>query len=224
MAPTRLLLVDDHRLFAESLETVLTSRCEDMAVAGVVGNGALAVAFVEANDVDVILMDVRMPEMDGVEATRRIVDRKPSIRIIMLTTFQDDQFVFKSLDYGAIGYVLKNTPIEDLIVTIRAARHGVVQISPDIVPQLVAHYREHENRAAMKTDTPLWLRYLTAREKEILQHMANGKDNHAIADELHLAPQTVKNHVSRIYDKLGAKDRIDAVRLVNDLGIDLRLL
>ena len=224
MAPTRLLLVDDHRLFAESLETVLTSRCDDMAVVGVVANGARAVAFVETNVVDVILMDVRMPEMDGVEATRRIVDRKPSIRIIMLTTFQDDQFVFKSLDYGAIGYVLKNTPIEDLIATIRAACHGVVQISPDIVPQLVAHYRERGNRASMKTDAPLWLRYLTAREKEILQHMANGQDNHAIAGELHLALQTVKNHVSQIYDKLGAKDRIDAVRLVNDLGIDLRLL
>ena len=224
MTETHLLLVDDHVLFAESLETVLTSRYSDMVVDGVVSNGEEAVAFVRDHDVDVVLMDVRMPAMDGVEATRRITHMKPSTRIIMLTTFQDDQFVFKSLDYGAIGYVLKNTPIEDLIATIRAARHGVVQISPDIVPQLVARYRSTGPPSPTQSERPAWLAYLTAREKEILQHMANGKDNHAIAADLHLALQTVKNHVSQIYDKLGTTDRMDAVRLVKDLGVDLRLL
>jgi len=220
----RLLLVDDQFLFAESLETVLTSRYDDLNVVGVVTDGAAAVEFVMSHDVDLVLMDVRMPGMDGVEATRRIIDARPEVRIIMLTTFQDDRFVFKSLDYGAIGYVLKNTPIEDLITTIRAAARGVVQISPDIVPQIVARYRHGPSPEEIGTERPEWIGYLTGREKEILQHMANGEDNHAIAETLHLALQTVKNHVSQIYDKLGTKDRMEAVRLVRELGVDLRLL
>lgn len=224
MSDIHVLLVDDQYLFAESLETVLRSRYQDIIVDGVVTDGSEAITFCRDHDVDVVLMDVRMPGIDGVEATRRILENKPKTRIIMLTTFQDDRFVFKSLDYGAIGYVLKNTPIEDLITTIRAAQRGVVQISPDIIPQLVARYQVRSAAADAVEHPPEWLSYLTAREREILQHMANGEDNHAIAARLHLALQTVKNHVSQIYDKLGTKDRMEAVRLVQEVGADLRLL
>ncbi len=224
MKRIRILIADDQALFAESLKTVLDSRAKELTVIGVVENGREAVAWVAEHDVDVVLMDVRMPEMNGVEATRRIMTEKPTTRIVMLTTFQDDTFVYRSLEHGAVGYVLKNTPIEDLIATIVAASRGVVQISPDLVPNLVAHYRSDAVRELRPDERPDWLRFLTHREKEILQLMATGLDNHEIAARLNLALQTVKNYVSQIYDKLGTKDRMDAVKLVQDLGVDLRLL
>lgn len=220
----RVLLVDDQHLFVESLETVLSSRCDDMHVVGIATTGAEAVEFATHHQLDVILMDVRMPVMDGVEATRQIKALVPEIKIVMLTTFSDDQFVYRSLDYGAVGYVLKNTAVEDLIITIRAAQRGFVQISPDIIPQLVDRYRRETSPSDAPLQRPSWLSYLTPREKEILQLMANGRDNHEIADRLSLALQTVKNHVSQIYDKLGTTDRMEAVRLVQDLKVDLRLL
>lgn len=218
------LITDDQVLFAESLQTVLNSRAREIHVVGVVSNGRKAVEFVREHPVDVVLMDVRMPEMDGVEATREILAGHPGIRIVMLTTFRDDDYVYRSLEHGAVGYVLKNTPIEDLIATILAASHGVVQISPDLVPGIVSHYRNDATRTVAQGERPRWLTYLTHREREVLQLMAVGKDNHEIAEQLNLARQTVKNYVSQIYEKLGTKDRMEAVKLVQDLGVDLRLL
>jgi DNA-binding NarL/FixJ family response regulator len=226
MSKIRLLIVDDQYLFAESLETVLTLRTDHFDVAGIAGNGREALEWVRTNNVDIILMDVRMPVMDGVEATRLIKTEQPEVKIVMLTTFRDDEYVYQALKYGAAGYILKNTPIEDLITTIEAAYHGLVQISPDLIPSLVAHYRADlgVSEGTGSGDRPVWISYLTAREKEILQLMAEGLDNTRIAGKLFLAPQTVKNHVSQIYSKIGTKDRMEALRLVRDLGRDLRLL
>ena len=226
MSKIKLLIADDQRLFAESLQTVLTTRFDRFSVCGIVENGLEAVEWVRSHDFDVILMDVRMPVMDGVEAARTIHAEFPRARIVMLTTFKDDNYVYQALKNGAIGYVLKNTPVEDLAATIEAAHHGVVQLSSDLVPNLVSHYRPEDNRPEDSADfqPPQWISFLSAREKEILQLMAEGLSNPAIAERLFIAPQTVKNHVSQIYGKVGAKDRMEAVRLVQDLKKDLRLL
>jgi DNA-binding NarL/FixJ family response regulator len=226
LAKIRLLIVDDQYLFAESLETVLTLRYDHFEVVGIVNNGKEAVEWVRSNSFDLILMDVRMPVMDGVEATRIIRSELPESKIVMLTTFRDDEYVYQALKHGAVGYVLKNTPVEDLATTIQAAFHGVVQISPDLVPSLVSHMSKDSGSFTESTaiERPSWISFLSAREKEILQLMAEGLDNRHIAEKLYLAPQTVKNHVSQIYSKIGTKDRMEAVRLVQDLGKDLRLL
>ena len=221
MKRIRLLIVDDQYLFAESLQTVLTLRSDErFEVLAILGNGAEALEWIQSHEVDLVLMDVRMPVMDGVEAVRLIRKQVPEMKIVMLTTFRDDEYVFQALSHGAVGYMLKNTPVEDLITTIDAASRGVVQISPELLPTLVREGKpplESSNR-------PEWISYLSGREKEILQCMAEGFGNKAIAERLFLAPQTVKNHVSQIYSKLGTKDRMEAVRLVRELQRDLRLL
>ncbi len=229
MEKIRLLIVDDQYLFAERLDTVLTLRTDRFKVMGVMNNGKEALDWVRSNDFDLILMDVRMPVMDGVEATRLIRKELPDSKIVMLTTFRDDEYVYQALKYGAVGYVLKNTPVEDLITIIEAAFHGVVQISPDLVPSLVSHLSMDSEGISASEESeeivrPSWISFLSAREKEILQLMAEGMDNRHIAEKLYLAPQTVKNHVSMIYSKIGTKDRMEAVRLVQDLRKDLRLL
>ncbi len=229
MDKIRLLIVDDQYLFAESLETVLTLRTDRFEVMGIVNNGKEALDWVRSNDFDLILMDVRMPVMDGVEATRLIRKEFSDSKIVMLTTFRDDEYVYQALKYGAVGYVLKNTPVEDLITTIEAAFHGVVQISPDLVPSLVSHLSKESkgissSEESEEIERPSWIGFLSAREKEILQLMAEGMDNRHIAEKCYLAPQTVKNHVSQIYSKIGTKDRMEAVLLVQDLKKDLRLL
>ena len=227
MPKIRLLIVDDQKLFAESLETVLSLRFDRFDVLALVENGREALDWVRGHPFDVILMDVRMPVMDGVEATERIRAEFPDARIVMLTTFKDDEYVYQALKNGAMGYVLKNTPVEDLAATIEAAHHGVVQISPDLVPGLVSHSSAAASAVSADdapVERPAWLAFLSAREKEILQLMAEGLDNRSIAERLFIAPQTVKNHVSQIYSKIGTKDRMEAVRLVRELGKDLRLL
>ncbi|MDT8298483.1 MAG: response regulator transcription factor, partial [Spirochaetaceae bacterium] len=138
MKKIRLLIVDDQLLFAESLETVLTLRSDKFEVAGIVNNGREALDWVVSNHADIILMDVRMPVMDGVEATRLIREIVPDAKIVMLTTFRDDEYVYQALKDGAVGYMLKNTPVEDLFSTVEAASHGVVQISPELLPGIVS--------------------------------------------------------------------------------------
>lgn len=226
MPKIKLLIVDDQYLFAESLQTVLTTRFSRFTVCGIVENGLQAVEWVKNHSFDVILMDVRMPVMDGVEAARAIRAEFPRSRILMLTTFKDDNYVYQALKNGAIGYVLKNTPVEDLAAAIEAAHHGVVQFSPDLLPNLVSRCRPEERESEENADfkRPEWIAFLSPREKEILQLMAEGLSNPDIARRLFIAPQTVKNHVSQIYGKVGAKDRMEAVRLVQHLKKDLRLL
>jgi len=226
------LIVDDQVLFAESLETVLTMRSENIRVAGIASNGQEAVDMAGSLPrVDLILMDVRMPGMDGVKAAGIIRKKYPHIKVIMLTTFKDDEYVFEALQYGISGYMLKNTPVTELIATIQAARDGAIQISPDVADALVR--RSQPETAAgsgaagsvpIGRGRPEWLGHLSSREKEILQLMAEGFDNRTISERLFLAPQTIKNHVSQIYSKIGTHDRMQAVRLVSQCGCDLRLM
>ena len=227
MKKLNLLLVDDQRMFAESLKIYLTNYAEDMDVVGIAANGQEAYDFVLRPDanLDIILMDVHMPVMDGVEATGKIKAICPHIKIIMLSTYDEDEFVRAALVKGASGYLLKDISPTELIISIRALHSGMIQISPSIAQKLVqSTYRAKAGEnppgwkapsdAAMKKQFP-WLDTLTEREREIFVLLATGRDNDQISEELGLSPQTVRNRVSTIYSKLEVKDRFEIIQLAN---------
>ncbi len=213
MSRIRVLLADDQVLFVESLRTVIEQSAKDIEVVGVAHNGEEAVAEVEKHAPDVVIMDVRMPVMDGVQATSRILSRNPAVRIMMLTTFGDDEYVKQALELGAMGYLLKDIPPADLVSAIHAVYGGAFLIAPQVAKTLI-------NRAfhvqGQRTPEPEWMSQLSRREREILEKVAAGMSNKEIASELHIAEQTVRNHISIIYDKMGVPDRLHAMRMVRD--------
>lgn len=221
----KILLVDDQSLFAESLCTSLKHYAEDMIVTGIAHNGKEALVMTAKHRPDVILMDIRMPEMDGVEAVRKIKPKYPNIHIIMLSTYNEDMLVRSALSAGASGYLLKDISPTELIAAIRALNSGIMQISPEIVRQLVQDRYSPaaapaEDEAAASQDgidenSFEWLDSLTHREREIFTLLVLGYDNEQIAEKFDLALQTVRNQVSTIYSKLGVKNRFEIIRLAN---------
>ncbi|MCL2878992.1 MAG: response regulator transcription factor [Treponema sp.] len=228
----KILLADDQSLFAESLKTFLNNYAEDMTVVNIAANGSEAVAMARKYHPDVILMDIRMPEIDGVEAVRKIKEFSPEMKIIMLTTYREDYFIHSALKAGASGYLLKDISPTELIAAIRALNGGVMQISPEIVRQLVeqrynaqpllgiphsgdTHTRTQNKEPDFNNYSIEWLDKLTPREREIFTFLAIGYDNDKIAEKFNLAIQTVRNQVSTIYSKLGVKDRFEIIRLAN---------
>ena len=209
MNNTNILIVDDQLLFAESLKTVLETRGDGLKVISIAANGKEAIHMAEIHRPEIILMDIRMPEMNGVEAVKIIKERFPEIITIMLTTFDDDTYIHNALTYGASGYLLKNTPPDKLISSIYAAKSGLVLISPTII--------KHLTHDSVKNDTPRekpdWFNELSRREKQVLKLLVSGLNNKEIADELFIAEQTVKNHVSLIYSKIGTHDRMKIIRM-----------
>lgn len=213
MEKTKIILVDDQILFVESLRTVIEIRAPDISVIAIAHNGEEAVKLVEKYKPQIVLMDVRMPVLDGVEATRIIHEKFPQVHVIMLTTFDDDTYVKKALSYGAVGYLLKDMAPSELIASLRAIKKGPVMISPSIVSKILEHaYEEGYKKNSIERDK--FLKTLSCREREILDLIAKGYNNKEIALELSIAEQTVKNHVSIIYDKLGVRDRVQAVQYV----------
>jgi DNA-binding NarL/FixJ family response regulator len=219
----RVLLVDDQVLFVESLRTVIETRASDFEVVGVALSGRQAIQMVIDTQPDIILMDVRMPEMDGVEATKIIHESYPDVHVLMLTTFDDDEYVVEALNHGAAGYMLKDIPPADLIVSLRAVCKGSIIISPQVANKLL-RIREGESKPDDGTEPrprPVpdssFLRYLSKREIEILRLIGTGADNVRIARKLSIAEQTVKNHVSVIYSKLHVHNRMQAMKLANSL-------
>jgi DNA-binding NarL/FixJ family response regulator len=224
MGRISLLLADDHTLFCESLRTVLQTEMEDVEVIGIARDGNEALAIVADKRPDIVLMDVRMPGLDGVQATRIIHERFPDTHVIMLTTFDDDEYVRHAMKYGAVGYLLKDTPLEKLIVAIRAIKDGVVLVSPSVFQKLVDDAPAPARAdASRKPDSPppAWLRELSRREKEILRLIAKGFDNTEIARALYIAEQTVKNHLSDIYLKVGLHDRAKVAVMAASLHEDM---
>jgi DNA-binding NarL/FixJ family response regulator len=227
MPKLKILLVDDQSLFAESLRTSLNHYAEDMNVVGIAHNGKEALAMTTKYQPDVILMDIKMPEMDGVEAVREIRPKYPNIRIIMLSTYHEDMLVRSALSAGASGYLLKDISPTELITAVRALGSGIMQISPDIVRQLVQErYSPSAVLPAATAKIPAdqdgidenpfeWLDSLTRREREIFTLLVLGYENEQIADKFDLALQTVRNQVSTIYSKLGVKNRFEIIRLAN---------
>ncbi|HTZ50750.1 MAG TPA: response regulator transcription factor [Spirochaetia bacterium] len=223
MSRIRILLADDQVLFVESLRTVLETRAEDFDVVGVAFDGRDAIRQVMEKHPDIVLMDVRMPDTDGVQATRIIHESWPDIHVLVLTTFDDDEYVVEALNHGAVGYMLKDIPPEDLIVSLRAVSKGSIIISPQVANKLL-RMRESDGRAddgAESRPRPLpdssFLRYLSRREVEILRLIGTGAGNAVIARKLSIAEQTVKNHVSDIYSKLHIHNRMQAMKLANSL-------
>ncbi len=218
---TNILIVDDQRLFAESLKTVLEGTQADFTVCAIAENGAEAIAAVSEHKPSIILMDVRMPEMDGVAATRIIHGRSPEIPIIMLTTFEDDEYVREALSHGAKGYLLKNIPSSQLIASIRAVLSGAMLLDPRVLGALVAKGKAgagQEPGEGQPSAKPQWFDLLSRKEKQILGLMVEGFHNDEIADKLFIAAQTVRNYISRIYDKTGAEDRVQAIRIARSSG------
>lgn len=214
MSAIRVLLVDDQALFVESLKTVIEHSADDIEIVGIARNGAQAVEAMAAAPADLVVMDVRMPVMDGVEATKRIREAHPEARIMMLTTFEDDEYVQEALEHGAAGYILKDIPPAELIASIRVVAGGAFLIAPSVAKSLI--HRAYLKPEFSPTPEPEWLRQLSRREREILGRLVEGRSNKEIAAELFIAEQTVRNHISVIYDKIGVDDRAQAVRLARE--------
>ncbi|MBP3366528.1 MAG: response regulator transcription factor [Treponema sp.] len=226
MEKQKVLLVDDQSLFTESLKTFLTNYAHDIEVVGSCQNGKESCEFVKKNPVDVILMDVKMPVMNGVEAVKIIKKSNPLIKIIMLSTYDEDDFVRNAIMSGASGYLLKDLSPTELIISIRALKSGVMQISPSLAEKLIMKkyvevsdtVEKSENEIIKSAEKKLeWMKTLTKREREIFALIATGHDNSEISAELSLAIQTVKNQVSTIYSKLGVKDRFEIIKLANQV-------
>jgi DNA-binding NarL/FixJ family response regulator len=215
----RLLIADDQPTFAEGLKYVLESRAPDIEVVGLARDGGEALAAVERDAPDIVLMDVRMPGVDGVEAARRIHQAHPEVKVLMLTTFDDDEYVHDSLRNGAVGYLLKSRPPLEIIMSIRAVKRGILQIDPAVSEAL---FHEREPLDVETVELGRQLQTLTRREVEILDLLIRALDNRQIASTLNVAEQTVRNHVSIIYSKLGITNRMQILQIVDKLKILLR--
>lgn len=213
----RLLLVDDQALFREGLRTLL-SIYEDLAVVAEAENGRDALAKVEEYKPDVILMDLRMPILDGVTATKRLQESNSPSRVIILTTFDDDEYVFDGLRAGAVGYLLKDVSSEKLVEAIRATAQGESFLQPSIAAKVVAEFSRMSDPVEKQTAQTL-LEPLSARELEILALLAGGASNKEIGAQLFIAEGTVKNHVTNILGKLSVRDRTQAALKARDLGL-----
>ncbi|HET6449847.1 MAG TPA: response regulator transcription factor [Spirochaetia bacterium] len=216
MEKIRLLIVDDQVLFLESLSTFLRNYAADIEVVGLARNGAEALEKAAVLRPDIVLMDVHMPVMDGVEATGKLIAAHPGIRILILSTYDVDDYVRRALKLGAAGYLLKDISPTELIASIRALKGGAVQISPQVVAKLMSSVLTEEPSAEKEIRLD-WLESLTRREREVFTLIARGCDNAQIAEELHMAEHTVRNHVSMIYSKLGVQDRFQIIQLANKI-------
>jgi DNA-binding NarL/FixJ family response regulator len=202
----RLLLVDDHTLFRRGLGELLEGY--GFVIAGEAPTGAGAVRLARALRPDVIVMDIAMPGMGGVEATRAILAENPGARILMLTISARDEEVMDALMAGACGYLLKDAEVAEIVAGVRAAAAGDAMISPSVATLLVARVREQ--RRAERVDPAAALPPLTQRERDILRLLAEGRENSAIAAELIVSPATVKSHIAHVLDKLGLDNRVQA--------------
>lgn len=214
--PIRLLLVDDQALFREGLRTLLSTR-PDFEVVAEAENGEEALRLAVQNQPHVVLMDLRMPVLDGVSSTRRLKEILPNCKVIVLTTFDDDDLVFDGLRAGAVGYLLKDVSSEKLVEAIHAAARGEYFLQPSITAKVMAEF-SRTTRPVQSTGSPL-ADPLSTRELEILRLVANGLSNKEIADTLVIAEGTVKNHLTSILSKCDARDRMQAVIKARELGL-----
>ncbi|MBD1862549.1 MULTISPECIES: response regulator transcription factor [Trichocoleus] len=212
----RVLLVDDQSILRQGLKALLELE-PDLDVVGDASNGQVALQQVEALQPDVVLMDVRMPVMDGVAATRSICQRFPAIKVLVLTTFDDDEYIAEAMRVGAIGYLLKDTPSEELAAAIRAVYKGYAQFGPGIFQKVLSHMGPKPSASANSPAEPLppGLSELTPREREVLRLIAAGSSNREIAQTLFISEGTVKNHVTNILNRLNLRDRTQAAIFAN---------
>ncbi|MBN2147242.1 MAG: response regulator transcription factor [Anaerolineales bacterium] len=217
-APSRIgvLLVDDQTMFREGLRTLLSVQ-KDFEVLGEAENGEQAVHLAAKLNPQVVLMDLRMPVLDGVAATQRLRLSHPQCRVIMLTTFDDDDAVFDGLRAGAVGYLLKDAPSEKLFEAIRAAARGESFLQPSVAAKVVAEFTRLAGQAPARPEA--LAEPLSEREREVLRLLGRGASNREIAAALVIAEGTVKNHVTSILSKLGVSDRTQAALKARELNL-----
>ncbi|MFF1732538.1 response regulator [Streptomyces sp. NPDC058247] len=212
---TSVLIVDDQPMQRFGFRMLLESQ-DDLTVAGEAGDGAEAVRLTARLQPDVVLMDIRMPGLDGIEATRRIVASGGLTRVLILTTFDLDEYAYDGLRAGASGFLVKDALPEDLLSGIRAVATGDAVVAPSLTRRLLDAYVQHLPATSTPQRPDPRIASLTDREREILTVIAQGWTNTEIAQRLHLAESTVKTHVSRVLAKTGARDRVQAVILAYD--------
>jgi len=214
----RVLLVDDEQLVRAGFRMILESE-SDIEVVGEAGNGADAVDLTKRLDPDVVLMDIQMPGMDGLEATRQIaaLGREETSRVLILTTFEVDEYVYGALRAGASGFLLKRTPAADLVAGIHVVAAGDALLAPSVTRRLIHEFAQHPDTAAVHAAPTL--DEITAREREVLALVARGHSNAEIAELLVLSEGTVKTHLKRIFMKLGLRDRAQAVIVAYERGL-----
>jgi DNA-binding NarL/FixJ family response regulator/class 3 adenylate cyclase len=210
------VIVDDQALVRAGFRMILDAE-DDVEVVGEAGSGMEAIAEVQRLRPDIVLMDVRMPELDGIEATRQLLAEGASSKVVMLTTFDMDEYVYEALRAGASGFLLKDTPPEQLVAGIRAVASGEALLAPSITRRVIEEFVRRPPEAA-RTPPPE-IAELTEREQEVLQHLARGLSNAEIAKELFVSDTTVKTHVARILMKLRLRDRVQAVVFAYESGL-----
>lgn len=209
-----LLLVDDQSLICEGLKAMLTLE-PDLQVAGTADNGETAIEQVAALQPDVVLMDVRMPVMDGREATRIITQQFPGIKVLVLSTFDDDEYIKQSIRAGAKGYLLKDMPSEELAQAIRLVHRGYSQLGPGLMEKLTSSV-QNSNAIEPKLVSPE-LNQLTDREQEVLRLVGTGATNREIAQQLHIAEGTVKSYVTHLFNRLCLRNRVQLAIYANSV-------
>lgn len=209
----RVLLVDDQELVRAGFRMILSVE-DDLEVVGEAGDGAAALAAVAEHRPDVVLMDVQMPGVDGITATEQVVAGHEGVAVLILTTFDDDEYLFSALRAGASGFLLKNCPPDDLVAAIRLAAEGHALLAPEVTRRVVAR----STGTTPRTPHPR-LGDLTDRERDVLVALARGLSNAEIAQELVVSAATVKTHVSRVLTKLGVRDRVQAVIAAYESGL-----
>ncbi len=204
-----LLLVDDQNLIRQGLKALLELE-SDLQVVGEAENGQIAIECVARLQPNVVLMDIRMPVMDGVTATKEICQRFPDVNVLVLTTFDDDNYVATAIKYGAKGYLLKDTPSEEIAAAIRAVDRGYTHLAPGLMAKVMSG-KINEAEVSL----PPEIAELTPRELEVLKLIATGANNREIAQELYISEGTVKNHVTNLLNRLNLRDRTQAAILAN---------
>ena len=212
MEPLRIMIADDHPVFRFGLRALLQAE-DGLAVVGEATTGEEAIALATALQPDVVLMDINMPDVNGIEATRRILDLSPSIGVLIITMFEDDASVFAAMRAGACGYLLKGAAGEETVRAIRAVADGEAIFSPPVARRVIQYFQ------APPVSQPQIFPELTDREREVLDLIAQGLTNAAIAERLTLSPKTARNHVSNIFGKLQVAGRTEAIIRARDAGL-----
>jgi DNA-binding NarL/FixJ family response regulator len=212
---TRVLIVDDQSMVRRGFRMIIDAE-DDLEVVGEAADGDQAIAACRRFAPHVVLMDIRMPTVDGLEATRRILAAEDAPRVIILTTFDVDEYVFESLRAGASGFLLKNSSPEQLVQAVRLVARGDALLDPGVTRRIIERFGEW---GSARAETPAALDELTAREREVLELIARGLSNAEIAERLVVAPGTVKTHVARVLAKLGLRDRTQAVVFAYEHGV-----